>query len=196
MSKRRYPLLRAVAELVNAANGVQPIAREGYITIPVFAFGWPTSEMSPVYMGVSMLDALRRGLRGDFRGGPGTNRVGAHGDRVGAAVADPPPQCGVAAAFRGAAARSSGRRLRADRHPVAAGAAPSHPGRRACQPSWSAALRREDQHRAIRPASRGELGPTSGAAPTCPATARRPCSCRCPAAPGRSACGRPQCYPC
>ena len=68
MSKRRYPLLRAVAELVNAANGVQPIGREGYITIPVFAFGWPTSEMSPVYMGVSMLDALRRGLRGDFRG--------------------------------------------------------------------------------------------------------------------------------
>ncbi|MGZ5376645.1 MAG: alpha/beta hydrolase [Mycobacterium sp.] len=71
MSKRRYTLLRAVAELVNAANGVQPIAREGYPTIPVFAFGWPTSEMSPVYMGVSMLDALRRGLRGDFRGARG-----------------------------------------------------------------------------------------------------------------------------
>ncbi|MFI5506520.1 alpha/beta hydrolase [Mycobacterium sp. NPDC051804] len=71
MSKRRYTLLRAVAELVNAANGVQPIAREGYPTIPVFAFGWPTSEMSPVYMGVSMLDALRRGLRGDFRGSKG-----------------------------------------------------------------------------------------------------------------------------
>ena len=68
MSKRRYPLLRAIAELVNAANGVQPIAREGYITIPVFAFGWPTSEMSPLYMAGSMLDALRRGLRGDFRG--------------------------------------------------------------------------------------------------------------------------------
>ncbi|MCV7301947.1 alpha/beta hydrolase [Mycobacterium barrassiae] len=69
MSKRRrFPLLRAVAELVNAANGVRPIGREGYITIPVFAFGWPTSEMSPVYMGASMLDALRRGLRGDFRG--------------------------------------------------------------------------------------------------------------------------------
>src|SRR5690349_4836126 len=71
MSKRRYTLLRAVAELVNAANGVQPIAREGYPTIGVFAFGWPTSEMSPVYMGVSMLDALRRGLRGDFRGTKG-----------------------------------------------------------------------------------------------------------------------------
>ncbi|ORB62391.1 alpha/beta hydrolase [Mycolicibacterium tusciae] len=71
MSKRRYTVLRAVAELVNAANGVQPIAREGYPTIPVFAFGWPTSEMSPVYMGVSMLDAMRRGLRGDFRGTSG-----------------------------------------------------------------------------------------------------------------------------
>lgn len=71
MSKRRYTVLRAVAELVNAANGVQPIAREGYPTIPVFAFGWPTSEMSPVYMGVSMLDALRRGIRGDFRGTSG-----------------------------------------------------------------------------------------------------------------------------
>lgn len=71
MSKRRFTVLRAVAELVNAANGVQPIAREGYPTIPVFAFGWPTSEMSPVYMGVSMLDALRRGIRGDFRGTSG-----------------------------------------------------------------------------------------------------------------------------
>jgi acetyl esterase/lipase len=68
MSKRRYPLLRAAAELVNAANGVQPIGREGYITLPVFAFGWPTSEMSPVYMVASMLGALHRGLRGDFKG--------------------------------------------------------------------------------------------------------------------------------
>jgi acetyl esterase/lipase len=68
MSKRRHPLLRAIAELVNAANGVQPIAREGYPTLPVFAFGWGTTEMSPVYLALSMLDALRRGARGDFRG--------------------------------------------------------------------------------------------------------------------------------
>ncbi|KWX66897.1 alpha/beta hydrolase [Mycobacterium sp. NAZ190054] len=67
MPKRR-PLLRAVAELLNAANGVRPLAREGYPTIPVFAFGWPTSEMSPLYMAGSMLDAVRRGVRGDFRG--------------------------------------------------------------------------------------------------------------------------------
>jgi acetyl esterase/lipase len=68
MGRRRYPLLRAVAELVNAANGVRPLGREGYITLPVFAFGWPTTEMSPLYMAGSMLDALRRGRRGDFRG--------------------------------------------------------------------------------------------------------------------------------
>jgi hypothetical protein len=66
--RRRWPLLRATAELLNAANGVQPIAREGYITIPVFAFGWPTTELSLLYLAGSMLDAVRRGLRGDFRG--------------------------------------------------------------------------------------------------------------------------------
>ncbi|OBI76522.1 alpha/beta hydrolase [Mycobacterium sp. E740] len=66
--RRPYPLIRATAELVNAANGVQPLGREGYITLPVFAFGWATTEMSPVYMAVSMLDAVRRGVRGDFRG--------------------------------------------------------------------------------------------------------------------------------
>ena len=65
---RPRPLLRAVAELLNAANGVRPLAREGYPTIGVFAFGWPTSEMSALYLAGSMADALRRGLRGDFRG--------------------------------------------------------------------------------------------------------------------------------
>lgn len=70
MPKRR-PLLRAAVELANAANGVRPLARDGYPTIPVFAFGWPTSEMAPLYMTGSMLDALRRGIRGDFRGGRG-----------------------------------------------------------------------------------------------------------------------------
>ncbi|MGY4654566.1 hypothetical protein ACVWWN_008362 [Mycobacterium sp. URHB0021] len=68
MSRHRHPLLHAVAELVNAANGLSPIAREGYITIPVFAFGWPTSELSLLYLAGSVLDAVRRGLRGDFRG--------------------------------------------------------------------------------------------------------------------------------
>jgi len=68
---RPRPLLRAVAELLNAANGVRPLAREGYPTIGVFAFGWPTSEMSALYLAGSMADALRRGLRGDFRGARG-----------------------------------------------------------------------------------------------------------------------------
>jgi acetyl esterase/lipase len=66
--RRRWPLLRACAELLNAANGVRPLGREGYITLPVFAFGWPTTEMSPLYLAGSVLDAARRGLRGDFRG--------------------------------------------------------------------------------------------------------------------------------
>ncbi|UXA20478.1 alpha/beta hydrolase [Mycobacterium sp. SMC-4] len=66
--RKPRPLLRAGVELLNAANGVRPLAREGYLTIPVFAFGWPTSEMSPLYMAGSMLDAGRRGLRGDFNG--------------------------------------------------------------------------------------------------------------------------------
>jgi acetyl esterase/lipase len=68
VGRRRHPLIRAVAELLNAANGVRPLAREGYITLPVFAFGWPTTELSPLYMAGSMLDALRRGVRGDFKG--------------------------------------------------------------------------------------------------------------------------------
>jgi acetyl esterase/lipase len=66
--RRRHPLLRAVAELVNAANAVRPLGREGYVTLPVFAFGWPTGEAAPVVAGASMLDAVRRGVRGDFRG--------------------------------------------------------------------------------------------------------------------------------
>jgi acetyl esterase/lipase len=57
--------------LLNAANGVRPLGREGYLTLPVFAFGWPTTEMSPLYLTGSVLDALRRGLRGDFRGARG-----------------------------------------------------------------------------------------------------------------------------
>jgi acetyl esterase/lipase len=68
---KRRPLLRASAELLNAANGVRPVAREGYFTIPVFAFGWPTTEMSALYLVGSVLDAVRRGLRGDFRGARG-----------------------------------------------------------------------------------------------------------------------------
>jgi acetyl esterase/lipase len=66
--RRRHPLLRATAELVNAANAYAPLRRQGYATLPVFAFGWPSSEAAPVVIGASVIDAARRGLRGDFTG--------------------------------------------------------------------------------------------------------------------------------
>lgn len=65
---KRRPLLRAVVELANAANGVRPLARRGYATLGVFAFAWPTTELAPVLLGASALDAARRGIRGDFAG--------------------------------------------------------------------------------------------------------------------------------
>lgn len=66
--RRRRPLLRAAVELVNAVNGLRPMGRKGYITVAVFWFGWPTSEVPTLYMGASMLDALRRVRRRDFNG--------------------------------------------------------------------------------------------------------------------------------
>ena len=156
MSKRRYPLLRAVAELVNAANGVQPIAREGYITIPVFAFGWPTSEMSPLYMGGSMLDALRRGLRGDFRGGRG--RIALLLTAIAWALLwlihrrnaasqphfEEPLREALGDDYEQIANRSQPARRR-------------RTGSVFSQRVDPPALRREDQHRAVRPTSQGEL---------------------------------------
>ncbi|CAN5712791.1 alpha/beta hydrolase [soil metagenome] len=68
MARKRRPLLRAIAELLIAANGVRPLARQGYITIPIFFLGWPTSENAPLLFTGSALDAARRGLRGDFAG--------------------------------------------------------------------------------------------------------------------------------
>jgi acetyl esterase/lipase len=79
MVRKRRPLLRAFAELLNAANGVRPLARQGYLTIPIFAFGWPTSEMAPLVFTGSALDAARRGLRGDFAGRQGKFAVAVTG---------------------------------------------------------------------------------------------------------------------
>jgi acetyl esterase/lipase len=62
------PLARAAVEFINAANGLRPLARKGYSTVLVFWFGWPTSEVPDLYFGASLLDALRRGRRGDFAG--------------------------------------------------------------------------------------------------------------------------------
>jgi acetyl esterase/lipase len=59
---------RAIVELANAANGFRPLSRKGYKTLAVFWFGWPTSELPLLYLAGSTLDAVRRGLRGDFRG--------------------------------------------------------------------------------------------------------------------------------
>lgn len=66
--RKPRPLLRASAELINAVNGLRPLARQGYVTIPMVLFGWPTTEATPILLGGSVLDALRRGLRGDFAG--------------------------------------------------------------------------------------------------------------------------------
>ncbi|WP_422742978.1 alpha/beta hydrolase [Mycobacterium sp. WMMD1722] len=63
---RPRPLLTSTLELVNAANGVQPLGRQGYITIPTFAFGWPTTELAPLYLTGSILDTIRRALLGHF----------------------------------------------------------------------------------------------------------------------------------
>ncbi len=81
LRRRAHPsttVLRALARMINAANGFRPLARKGYITLPVFAFGWPTSELAPVFLSVSALDALRRGVRGDFRGRSGRVALALH----------------------------------------------------------------------------------------------------------------------
>jgi acetyl esterase/lipase len=66
--RKPRPVARALVEFINAANGLRPLARKGYITALVFWFGWPTSEIPGVYFTASLLDALRRGRRGDFAG--------------------------------------------------------------------------------------------------------------------------------
>jgi acetyl esterase/lipase len=66
--RRPRPLSRALVELANAANGLRPLARNGYTTVLVFWFGWPTSEVPGLYFSASLIDALRRGRRGDFAG--------------------------------------------------------------------------------------------------------------------------------
>lgn len=77
--RRPRPVLRAALEVLNAANGVRPLGRDGYVTLPVFAFGWPTTEVAPLYLGASALDAGRRGLRGDFAGRRGKVALGLTG---------------------------------------------------------------------------------------------------------------------
>ena len=66
--RRPRPLFRATLELINALNGFRPLRRRGYLTLAVFWFGWPTSEVPTLYLSASVLDALRRWRRGDFKG--------------------------------------------------------------------------------------------------------------------------------
>lgn len=77
--RRPRPVLRAALEVANAANGVHPLGRDGHATLPVFAFGWPTTELAPLYLGASVVDAGRRGLRGDFAGRRGKVALGLTG---------------------------------------------------------------------------------------------------------------------
>src|SRR5262249_1167190 len=48
-----------------------PITRSPYAAVPVFWLGWPTSEVPEIYLAASVLDAWRRGRRGDFAGPKG-----------------------------------------------------------------------------------------------------------------------------
>lgn len=68
---RPRPLLTTGIELLNAANGVQPLGRQGYVTLPTFAYGWPTTELAPLYLVASVVDAARRSRRGHFTGRSG-----------------------------------------------------------------------------------------------------------------------------
>ncbi|BBX95999.1 alpha/beta hydrolase [Mycobacterium lacus] len=71
LRRRPRPLVRGAVELLNAANGLRPLVRKGYSTVLVFWFGWPTSEVPGIYLTASILDAVRRGRRGDFAGPKG-----------------------------------------------------------------------------------------------------------------------------
>ena len=66
--RKPRPLTRAAVELLNAANGLHPIGRNPNASVLEFWSGWPTSEVPRLYFAASVLDALRRGRRGDFAG--------------------------------------------------------------------------------------------------------------------------------
>jgi acetyl esterase/lipase len=66
--RRPRPLLRAMLEFIIALNALRPLSRKGYKTLAVFWLGWTVTEVPLLYLGASLLDALRRGWRGDFKG--------------------------------------------------------------------------------------------------------------------------------
>jgi len=77
-SKRssRRTLLRAIVELINAANAAKPLVRTNAGGVLAFAYGWPTGEAASVLLSVSALDAVRRGRRGAFNGTSGRVALG------------------------------------------------------------------------------------------------------------------------
>ena len=127
--RRRYPLLRAVAELVERRQRRAPARPRGLRHASrCSSFGWPTGEAAPVVAGASMLDAARRGLRGDFAGRRGRIALGADGDCAGRLLGFVyRRELAVPGLLRGATARHPRRRLRRRSPPRSAGA-----GRTAC----------------------------------------------------------------
>ena len=69
--RRPRPLTRAAVEFLNAANGLRPLTGHPYAAVTEFWLGWPTSEVPEIYLTASVLDAVRRGRRGDFAGPKG-----------------------------------------------------------------------------------------------------------------------------
>ena len=69
--RRASPAARDRRTASTLPTRVRPLGREGYITLPVFAFGWPTSEAAPVVA-----------RRVDARRGPARPAGRLHGARV------------------------------------------------------------------------------------------------------------------
>lgn len=172
-------------ELLNAANGLRPLSGSGYSTVLAFWLGWPTSEVPGVYLGASVLDALRRGRRGDFGGLKGK-----------AALALTAAAWVILAVIRYRGATTPGPVLEAGLteqlgpdYAKELATLPTEPMRSRGRnlPLRTAMARRRYVETTnvvcYGPYGRANL-PTSGAAATCHATPRHRCWYRCPAAPG------------
>ncbi|OOK64951.1 carboxylesterase domain protein [Mycobacterium kansasii] len=151
----------------------------------MFWFGWPASEVPGMYLSVSVLDAVRRGRRGDFAGPKGKT-----------ALALTVAAWAILGVIRYRGITTPGPVLEAGLSEGSDPTTPANsprcrPSRRAgagvtchCVPPWRAGVmsRRPTSWRTARIGA--PTWPTSGAAATCPVTARRRCWCRCPAARG------------
>lgn len=156
----KRPLTRAAVEFLNAANGLHPLTRNPYASVLVFWFGWPTSEVPGLYATASALDALRRGRRGDF--------VGAKGK---AALALTAASWAILGVIRYRGSTTPGPVLEAGLteqlgpdYAAELKALPTQPTPQGwTQPAVAhhrvpAALRRQTEHRVLRPARAGKSG--------------------------------------